>query len=1006
MGGKSGTTVAVRLRASVAGHPAALVAETGGTTSVFRGAVDLDDTLKGFLAELCESFASIDPSITPDLFDALTPGLDLAVTRLAVRYDPGSSTPPGEPSWSLAAACELTVGEQLLKGEVFFANIDPAHHVIGLTLPGRFTLDQAPLFGPILSAIAIAQPSVLYASGNLAVSTEVVLPSAAAGGVDYILPLKRAVEQGLSAAFALESAGATQPVDLQVSGPRPMLATRQQADSAPPAKAPAIKWVQVQKTLGPLTIQQVGAGWMDGVALLLDSSVQFAGLSLGLKAFSVAFPISMFLHPSFSDLHIGLGGLSLAYTAGPTTISGAFLRVPPPAGTSGSPDYEGQALISVARFTLSAMGAYGNDQQGNPSLFVFAMLKTILGGPPYFFVTGVAAGFGYNRSLRLPTLDGLPSFPLVAGAVATTAGQNPFTSAQTPGAALSVLHDYISPDSGQNWLAAGVRFTSFEMVQSFALLTVAFGAQTEIGVLGLSTLTVPTGAESPIGFAEMALKATFRPDTGLLAIGAKLTAASYILSRDCHLTGGFAFYVWFKDSADGTVAAGDFVVTLGGYHPRFVKPPNYPDEPRVGANWQVDGNLTVKGEFYFALTPAAVMGGGALSATWSSGDLRAWFDLDADFLLSWKPFHYEASLDLSLGASYRLNLLFTTTTVTVHLGVHLELWGPPFAGTAHVDLYVVSFTIAFGGDRPATSPIGWQDFAASFLPRPNATSSLLGGAPVLPTVCYSRVASGLIRDISKDPDADGLSWVLDPASFELVTVSSVPSKAAFLVTGNGDRQHPAPKSITVTPGVPAWTTAFGVGPVAIADADLVSEHTITVLQTVRDLTGQTWRDNDEYDFSAQTQCVPVLANVPRAAWSSAAAFPPPSIEDISGKPRTIVNALVGCSLRPNVKRPDQTTAMDLDILQFTLDPVTVPFDWARPDVPTTDPFAQASSLETLKQTIAADPVRAQRAAIITALQHQSVPLAGAVSIASLNTDTALVLLSGPVLSYLGEARSR
>ena len=50
---------------------------------------------------------------------------------------------------------------------------------------------------------------------------------------------------------------------------------------------------------------------------------------------------------------------------------------------------------------------------GAPSLFAFAVLDAPLGGPPFFFVTGVAAGLGVNRDLVVPPVQSLVSFPLV-----------------------------------------------------------------------------------------------------------------------------------------------------------------------------------------------------------------------------------------------------------------------------------------------------------------------------------------------------------------------------------------------------------------------------------------------------------------------------------------------------------------------------------------------------------------------------------------------------------------
>ena len=72
-----------------------------------------------------------------------------------------------------------------------------------------------------------------------------------------------------------------------------------------------------------------------------------------------------------------------------------------------------------------------------------------------------------------------------------------------------------------------------------------------------------------------------------------------------------------------------------------------------------------------ALTSSAVMAGGGMSAVWSSGDIRAWFDVEADFLLVFEPFHYYISAGIHLGASFTVDLWFTSFTVSIHLGVDL-----------------------------------------------------------------------------------------------------------------------------------------------------------------------------------------------------------------------------------------------------------------------------------------------------------------------------------------------
>ena len=107
-------------------------------------------------------------------------------------------------------------------------------------------------------------------------------------------------------------------------------------------------------------------------------------------------------------------------------------------------------------------------------------------------VTGIAAGFGYNRSLTLPTLDPLPEFPLIAAAMGTS---SELAKAQEfAGRSGRAENDGQLRLSGTRRELAGggySSFTSFKILDSFALLTVSFGNRFEIALLGLSSLTMP-----------------------------------------------------------------------------------------------------------------------------------------------------------------------------------------------------------------------------------------------------------------------------------------------------------------------------------------------------------------------------------------------------------------------------------------------------------------------------------------------------------------------------------
>lgn len=71
-------------------------------------------------------------------------------------------------------------------------------------------------------------------------------------------------------------------------------------------------------------------------------------------------------------------------------------------------------------------------------------------------------------------------------------------------------------------------------------------------------------------------------------------------------------------------------------------------------------SLQLKGDLYFALTPAAVMAGGHLEVTFHDGSIRAWLRAGADFLMMWKPYHYDVWMYVDVGGSCEVDFLFFT----------------------------------------------------------------------------------------------------------------------------------------------------------------------------------------------------------------------------------------------------------------------------------------------------------------------------------------------------------
>ncbi|WP_322111515.1 DUF6603 domain-containing protein, partial [Streptomyces shenzhenensis] len=694
------------------------------------------------------------------------------------------------------------------------------------------------------------------------------------------------------------------------------------APGQPKATDDNVVWYKVQRTFGPVTFQRIGfayqrpPGGSAKLAFLLDASLNVAGLALTLDGLAVGLDLA---DPAAGP-RFELRGLGVSYSSGEVEISGAFLADTFTYQGRELPSYSGKAVLRTKTFSLGALGSYARLPEG-PSLFVYAFLDYPIGGPPVFFVEGLAAGFGYNRRFIAPDVAAVATFPLVAEAAGT----------QAPGALadeLRALRDYLPPSPGDFFLALGVHFSSFRMIDSVLLLSVGFGHRFEIDLLGLSTLVLPSpdaveAGATPLAQVQLALRATFVPDDGYFALRAQLTENSYLLSRDCRLTGGFAFQVWFGEDHHG-----DFVLSVGGYHPRFPVPAHYPAVPRLGFTWQVTGQLAMKGSAYFALTPSALMAGGSFSATWQDGSLKAWFSASMDFLIGWSPYHYQADFWASIGASYTFSF-FGTHTVSAQVGAQVSLWGPEFSGRAAIDIGICSFDLAFGAADPAgPRPIDWAAFRKAFLPAAD---------DALVTVVLQGGAAG-----TGGAPAKGDLGSVNPLELVLGTDSVIPSHDAYRGPEQGGQ------ALDTT----GAATAFGIAPLG-RDHD----HPVAATHRIEIRRSDGSRADDGFRYE------PVTKNLPAAMWGDRL------LPSVTG-PALVNDLLTGYTIRPlPPTEPVAPPFLPRDVLRATtaLDTQQNAYRWVDrpPFVP--DGRDPAARRQEIADSVTAPATAAVRAAVAAAV---------------------------------------
>ena len=418
--------------------------------------------------------------------------------------------------------------------------------------------------------------------------------------------------------------------------------------------------IPVQQTIGPLTVDTLAVD-VDAqrTRVGIDLSFQLSVVTVSAHELGIEFrydgTVTPFLH-----------GLALSCNAGGITLAGMFGAVELP---SGKTDYVGGAVVSVMDlFALSAIGGYTQLEDKSSSLFLFASLVAPLGGPPWMFVTGIAGGFGYNRSL--PAAGQITEHPFLK----VMRGEIDLGSSSAT--ALAAMSGQFAPEPGQHWIAAGVQFTSFGFINGKAVVVVGLGHEFSLSVLATAAFGI-----KPIAYFELGIEATANEQEFRLLAG--VSPNSYIIHPDIFsLRGQFGLLV--RHSGEG---AGDFVFTIGGYHPSFNPPDYYPVVERVGCKAVVYGFVRLSVDAFFACTPQALMGGAKVSLAAEFEGIGAGLDVYVDAFMRWDPFFIEAAMGVCLWFEF---------FGRHEIGVDLRLHTPPFGGTATIDLALVSFDVDFG----------------------------------------------------------------------------------------------------------------------------------------------------------------------------------------------------------------------------------------------------------------------------------------------------------------------
>jgi hypothetical protein len=182
-------------------------------------------------------------------------------------------------------------------------------------------------------------------------------------------------------------------------------------------------------------------------------------------------------------------------------------------------------------------------------------------------------------------------------------------------------------------------------------------------------------------------------------------SASYVLIegrlrkskiKDVPLEGGFAFMLSWGERTQ-------FLMSLGGYHPRYQKPDGFPKIPRLTALIKKGNDTIITCQYYQAITSNSFQIGfkADLLIKWKSATVKGWLELNA--LLQFDPFLFEADLHIGAAIRYKSRNL-------AGVDFYILLSGPaPWRakGYAKIEILFFSLKIKFNrtwGDEQTVAP--------------------------------------------------------------------------------------------------------------------------------------------------------------------------------------------------------------------------------------------------------------------------------------------------------------
>jgi hypothetical protein len=414
--------------------------------------------------------------------------------------------------------------------------------------------------------------------------------------------------------------------------------------------------------------------------------------NIGLRASLKPLPAGKGGAGGTADFAVGFkppDGVGLAIDAG-VVEGGGYLRFDEDEG-----EYAGALELTVGDFlSLKAIGLISTKLPGGQPGFSLLIIITAEFSPGIqlgfgFSLTGVGGLLALNRTMLLdPLVQGVRS-----GAVARILF--PTNVVENAPQIISDLKAIFPPQEGIFLIGPMAKISW----GTPALLNVSLGIVIQIpgnvAMLGKLRLALPTDDENVVLVLQLSFVGALEFDKRRLWFFASLFESRVLFIT---LEGEMGLLLDFGDNPN-------FVMSVGGFHPRFPAPPlPFPSPTRLALSIVNESYAKVRGELYFAVTSNSVQIGCRADAFFGFDSLSVTGFFSFDALLRFSPFYF--IVEISAGFSVKV---FGVGLFGVHLRASLE--GPTpwhINGSAEISLLFFSIDVdvdvTFGERRAETLP--------------------------------------------------------------------------------------------------------------------------------------------------------------------------------------------------------------------------------------------------------------------------------------------------------------